>query len=279
MKKLLYSCIALFSTQARAMEPQEASCFRAIKEGNLQRVQELIQAGADINIQTAHNDIYAQTTEGWTPLIVATLYGRTAIAIELLDNGANANARIKDKKLTALMIAAQNNNPNLCLELIKHGAKILKKDCEGDTALVYAAYRNNRECIEKIICNTIVLPQKADLAASRLEKLSAIASDALSWLPGYNMFVSTSPATRIKTALLCLKRLGMPRDIKNLILCRLPEDMISILITRIGRGASIPLFAIELLSDVIWQSTFEALVPTLLATQKRVKQLNNANSI
>jgi ankyrin repeat protein len=247
------------------LESGTTALHQAARHGHHKIALELIRINAKID---------AQTVEGWTPLMAAACYGHTAIAIELLKNGARTDAKTKTKRATALMVAAQGNYPDICFALISHGADIFKRDSDGDTALVYAAYRNNRKCMEKIICNTFVLPREQTHTISHFQKLSAVARDTFLRLPGCNIFAPKNPTvSRIKTVLLCLKRLGIITDIKNLILCRLPQDMISILVPHIEHGRSIPLFAIELMSDAVWQSTFEELAPMLVATQDRIEQL------
>ena len=87
--------------------------LEATKRGNVEAVQRLIDAEADVN--AADND-------GRTPLHLA-VWGRTEIARLLIDAGADVNACNRDGE-TPLLYAALYGNVEVDGILRKHGAKI-----------------------------------------------------------------------------------------------------------------------------------------------------------
>ena len=63
--------------------------------------------------------------------------------MELIQDGANVNAK-NDTGTTPLMIAAGNNpNPEVLKGLIEAGADVNAKDKDGDTPLMIVAYNNS----------------------------------------------------------------------------------------------------------------------------------------
>ena len=64
----------------------------AAKEGNIGLVKELIERGANVNMQD---------NNGWTVLIYAARYGHNNVVKELIEAGANVDIRSNDG-LTAL---------------------------------------------------------------------------------------------------------------------------------------------------------------------------------
>lgn len=87
--------------------------FKAVKKGNIARVAELINKGADIN---------AKDNDGKTALIYAADKGHTEIATLLIDKGANVNAKSNGGK-TALMLARAIGHEDIVQLLKAHGAK------------------------------------------------------------------------------------------------------------------------------------------------------------
>jgi ankyrin repeat protein len=63
----------------------------------VQKVNELIAGGVDVNMNAGHN-------ERWTPLISAAYTGNVDIATLLIDKGADVNARANNGD-TALSLA------------------------------------------------------------------------------------------------------------------------------------------------------------------------------
>ena len=115
--------------------------LNAAKIGDVNRISELILAGADVN---------AKNSDGNTALMWASAYGYTNAIIKLLELGADVNASNNDG-WTALMWAAKNGHTNAIIKLVEHGAKINARDKNGYTALVWAAFNGHVDSIIKLI--------------------------------------------------------------------------------------------------------------------------------
>ena len=108
----------------------------AVRSGNLGRVQELIQDGADVNA----------CRKGMSLLSLAIKEGHKEIALELIHRGANVNASRKGTPL--LSLAIQENRKEIALELIHRGANIHAQDRDwGRTALHWACQNAGRETV------------------------------------------------------------------------------------------------------------------------------------
>ena len=87
---------------------------------------------------------------------------------QLIQGGADVNAKNKDG-LTPLMLAAQNNpNPEVLKVLIKAGEDVNAKDTEGWTPLMIAAIENTPEVL------TALLEAGADAKAKNNEGKTAL---------------------------------------------------------------------------------------------------------
>lgn len=75
---------------------------------------------------------------GYTPLILAALYGEKEEAFELLRHGPDVNARM-DWGYTALIIAAGQGQVDIVRALLERGADPNARTDEGRTALDYAS--------------------------------------------------------------------------------------------------------------------------------------------
>ena len=129
--------------------------FKAIRKNNIHMVQLLLDAGADINIQTkegntplhiavnntelvrmliaAGTDINIKNNVGKTPLHWAALHERAEVARMLIKAGANVN--IQDKyDNTPLRDAAAINSTEVARMLIDAGADLNIQDADGETA-------------------------------------------------------------------------------------------------------------------------------------------------
>jgi ankyrin repeat protein len=139
----------------------------AVAEGHEPVVQRLIKAGADVNAVTAfipRNTERSLQFEGsppsqrdadarkpvmhasgeLRPLHFAAREGHLAIAEQLLDAGADINARAADGK-DAVGLAIFNGNYALASRLIEHGANVNQADAEEFTPLFWAVDRRNME--------------------------------------------------------------------------------------------------------------------------------------
>lgn len=124
-------CLALAAPVLRATD----ALSRASADGDLTRVQALLDAGQDVN---------GSDKWGWTPLLWASYYGQTRMVQVLLDKGANPNA-VTQKKwgkfvpgYTSLLLASYYGNEDIVKLLLAHKADPSVKDPKGYTSLDYA---------------------------------------------------------------------------------------------------------------------------------------------
>lgn len=104
---------------------------KAVEDGNLEEVENLIARGEDVNAREEDDDDI-------TPLFLAVENGNAKIAEILLNFGAKVNARDENKQ-TPLMRLDDDASPELVRLLIRHGAKVNAVDKEVNTALMLAA--------------------------------------------------------------------------------------------------------------------------------------------
>lgn len=110
---------------------QDADLLRAAADGNVFKVRDLLDAGANINARTAN---------GSTPLQGALYYGWPQTAELLISRGANINART-DQGVTPLHQAAWSDLPQICRLLLSRGADPNARTNQGVTPLMWAANR------------------------------------------------------------------------------------------------------------------------------------------
>ena len=114
------------------------------KDGNLERVKNLLKEGVDINF------LY----DKWTPLIGASQYGHLEIVKLLLENGADINLGNKIG-WNPLLVASRNSNTTSNVEtvkeLLKYGADVDLRTNKGWTALMMSArYSNTDSNVETV---------------------------------------------------------------------------------------------------------------------------------
>lgn len=117
------------------------SLNKAVVEGDVQEVQRLLKAGADVN---------ARDNYGRTPLHMAAVYDRTEMARLLIDSGADVNAKIDERGVTPLHITAMNgnNDTDMAALLLDRGADVNVEDTTNYTPLRYATESGNLEVAE-----------------------------------------------------------------------------------------------------------------------------------
>ncbi|KAG7210898.1 hypothetical protein KM043_016276 [Ampulex compressa] len=150
-----------------------ALILAAIK-GKIHFVRELINHGADVNVEDGdnwtallcaakegHTDVCLELLEhgadlehrdmgGWTSLMWATYKGRSATVTMLLARGADVNAH-GNFHISSLLWAAGRGYPDIVKDLIAHGAKVNVGDKYGTTALVWASRKGNVEIVDTLL--------------------------------------------------------------------------------------------------------------------------------
>ncbi len=107
-----------------------------VKNNNVEAVQRLVDAGADVNKANDGGD---------TPLISVACYNDTDKNVEiakiLMDNGADINAQEDANSLTALHCAVMMQQFSLAVFLLdQEGVDLFLADDDGDTALHILSY-------------------------------------------------------------------------------------------------------------------------------------------
>jgi ankyrin repeat protein len=108
--------------------------------GNMEMVQTLLAAGADVN----HASVYG------TPLTFAAFDSRPEIVKLLLEKGATVSAGRPDQ-ITPLMLAARAGQVEVIRELLARGAVTNGADNNGSTALSHAAREGNAEAVAVLL--------------------------------------------------------------------------------------------------------------------------------
>jgi len=156
-------------------EQEEANkmLLDAVKNFDVKKVEEALNAGADINAKNVYGrtpltwtsyysnkdivellikagaNVNAKDNDGWTALILASINGLTDIIELLIKAGADVNAKNKNDR-TALMMASYYGHIDIVELLIKAGADINIKDKHGKTALTWAEL-NGMKDIEALL--------------------------------------------------------------------------------------------------------------------------------
>lgn len=107
-------------------ENHTESFFKAVESNDVQKIQELLQSGIDIN---------AKDKDGWTPLMYAASKKATDIAKILIEAGADLNAT-DNCGWTALMDAVDRNSIDIVRLLIDAGADLDTKNNSETTAIM-----------------------------------------------------------------------------------------------------------------------------------------------
>ncbi len=124
-------------------EMEQKSLFSAIKSNDLSLVKTLLNN--KVNIED-------KNSKGETPLMYATYLQRNAIAIVLMEAGANVNAQ--DKRLNSpFLYAGAEGNLELVKAALNHNADFKVYNRYGGSALIPAAEKGHLEVV-KLLVNT-----------------------------------------------------------------------------------------------------------------------------
>ena len=101
---------------------KQKALFRAVKNGDVEPVRELVQAGVNVNFACPPERGYV----AMTPLMVSCLEGYLDIVRLLLENGANVDATTQEFGCTALHYAVRSEKkesvPQIVAWLLERGA-------------------------------------------------------------------------------------------------------------------------------------------------------------
>jgi len=132
------------------------SLFEACAAGEVERVERLVEAD--------RGSIDTFSSDGWTPLHLASFFGHTKIVEMLLAQGADVNARSRNHNgNTPLHAALAANHKMVAGLLIGQGADVNAADAAGWRPLHLAASNNNLDAIKALIA------QGADVLAGNGE--------------------------------------------------------------------------------------------------------------
>ena len=116
---------------AAAATPVEPALWTAVSHGRTGEVRRLLaDEGGDIEDRGGPT--------GCSPLSVAAVFGQEAVALLLLEHGADVSA-LSNEEETPLHIAAREGREAFCLLLLEHRADLSAKTKNGWTALHIAA--------------------------------------------------------------------------------------------------------------------------------------------
>jgi len=143
----------------------------AVLSGNVEVLDQLINAGADPDVTTnlgvtplmaatingsqdcakrlisAGVNLDGKNQQGATALILATIKKLDSMATQLINSGADISCQTKTNKTTALMMASRNEMVDVAKLLIKKGADPSLKDAHGRSALDYAKTETMKEAL------------------------------------------------------------------------------------------------------------------------------------
>jgi len=155
----------VFDSCAQTPHPEEL--IDAITKGNLEKVQQLIQKGVDVN---------AKTSDGYTALMVVSKMGNEEIINAVREDLMKRKEGVMN--ITELVTASRNKYKQIAELLLKNGADVNAKTNAGETAL----YLSSKHCTMQIA--ELLLKNGADINAKTNtgETPLYIASQALTFV-------------------------------------------------------------------------------------------------
>ena len=123
----------------------DAELLEAAHQGDKQRIDKLMTLGASVN---------ARDSQGWTPLMKATIEGHVD-CMKLLVNTWAADVNLVSGEAyphqTALMYAAEKDHHECMNILLQAGADVNANPRDGEPALMYTAEYGHYKCMEILI--------------------------------------------------------------------------------------------------------------------------------
>lgn len=181
------ACVSLILLIPRIGQPdgpREHKILSAIRESDFGLLESHLREGAPVNIQTS---------DGTTPLMLASLFGSADMVRLLLEHGADPNVSAKSGATALLFAVGDLKKVQLLLD---RGASVNVRSSLGNTPLIAAAaYPDNLKVIQ------LLLEKGADPQAKNLNNISALTAA---------VFVGNSAAARI-----LLDRGCKPEKIRN----------------------------------------------------------------
>jgi ankyrin repeat protein len=105
----------------------------------------------------------AHSTDGWTPLHLASFFGNRELALRLIERGAEVDARSTNAmKNTPLHAAAAGRKSELVKLLLDEGADANARQEGGWTALHAAAQNGDRDIVEMLVAHGADVKARAD---------------------------------------------------------------------------------------------------------------------
>jgi len=118
--------------------------FEAAALGDIKRLHSLLRDRPDL--------VCTYSSDGFTPLHLASFFSQLQAVEELLKNGADPNAvATNGTKLAVINSAAASGNADLVKMLLREGANPDAQQEGGSTALHAAAQQNNRDMVGALL--------------------------------------------------------------------------------------------------------------------------------
>ena len=135
------SLVSAATLRAQDLSAREKSLLQAISKKEGEKALRMLRTGSSL-------DANLVDPSGRTLLMNAVVSGLGDLVKELLDRGANVNAKSKEGQ-TALMLAADFGHLDILRQLLTKGADHKVKDQDDWTALQYATMRADGTANEK----------------------------------------------------------------------------------------------------------------------------------
>jgi ankyrin repeat protein len=135
-------CAVLLICASTSFSDQNPELIEAAQKGDLKRVQDLLNKGADV--ETKNND-------GITPLMVAAFNNQLEIMKLLLERDADVNVMANGVSL--LMVCSTMGQTPVVKLLLEWEADANAKDSSGVTSLMAASYEGHFDVVRLLIEN------------------------------------------------------------------------------------------------------------------------------